>query len=182
MTHIFVFKLHPLCCSIGIGSRFFEIFSLCCHTEHTPAVCHNLSVLKLCAGMETVIPFMLVKFFQPLNRETFFITYRISFGCQYHAYCCIVFKLQIYLIQCSVNTCFHNFNQIILHTRQYNLRFRIPEACIVFQYLRSLFCQHQSKKDHAFKLSTLCCHSIHRCLINVFATKFFHFFCVERAW
>ena len=132
--------------------------------------------------METVIPFMLVKFFQPLNRETFFITYRISFGCQYHAYCCIVFKLQIYLIQCSVNTCFHNFNQIILHTRQYNLRFRIPEACIVFQYLRSLFCQHQSKKDHAFKLSSFCCHSIHRCLINVFAAKFFHFFCVERAW
>ena len=31
MTHIFVFKLYPLCCSIGIGSRFFEIFSRFCY-------------------------------------------------------------------------------------------------------------------------------------------------------
>ena len=125
---------------------------------------------------------MLLELFQSCDRKTFLVAYRISFRCKYNADCCIVFKLKINLIQCSVNTCFHNFKDIILHTRKYNLRFRISKTGVVFKDLRSVFCQHQSEEDNSLERTSFCCHCVYRCLVNIFLTEFFYFFCIERAW
>ena len=123
---------------------------------------------------------MLLKHFQPCDLISFFIAHRVSVGCKHNANCGIVLKLQIHLIQCSVNACFHHFNNIIFHSRQDNLRFRISETCIIFQHFRSVRSQHQSEEDHAFELASLCCHRVNGCLINMLFTKCFHFFCIER--
>ena len=132
--------------------------------------------------MEAVISFVLLELFQSCDWEAFLVTYRISFGCEYDTDCCIVFKLKINLIQCSVDTCFHNFKNIILHTRKYNLSFRISKTSVVFKNLRSVFCQHQSEEDNTLERTSFCCHCVYRCLINIFLTEFFYFFCIERAW
>ena len=66
--------------------------------------------------------------------------------------------------------------------RKNNLRFRIAKTGIVFQHFRSLCRQHQSKENNSCKRTTLCCHCIYRCLINIFLTELIHFICVEWAW
>ena len=94
----------------------------------------------------------------------------------------IIFKLKIDLIQSSVHTCFNNVQNIIFHTRKHNLSLRISEAGVVLQHFRSFFCKHQTEENNAFKRAALCSHSIYRSLVNIFFTKFFYFFCIERTW
>ena len=123
---------------------------------------------------------MPVKFFQSADRNAFLVRYRIAFARQYHTDSRIVLELQIYLIQCSIDTCFHHFDDIILHSRKYNLCLRVSESCIVFQHLRTILCQHQTKKDNSLEWSAFCFHRIYGCLINIFFTECFYFFCIER--
>ena len=56
-----------------------------------------------------------------------------------------------------------------------------PVTSVVFKNLRSVFCQHQSKEDNSLERTSFCCHCVYRCLINIFLTEFFYFFCIERA-
>ena len=74
----------------------------------------------------------------------------------------------------------HHFNDVILHTRQYYLCFRITKSCIVFQYSWSLRCQHQSKEDNTLELSAFCCHCIYCCLINILPAELVYLCCIER--
>lgn len=77
---------------------------------------------------------------------------------------------------------FHNFYNICFHSWKYNLCFRISKPCIIFQYLRSFCCKHQSKENNPDKWTTFCCHCIYCCLINVLFAKFVNFFCIKWTW
>ena len=123
---------------------------------------------------------MLLELVKTGDRKSFFISDRITVRCKYHTDCCIVFKLKIYLIQCSVDTGFDHIDQIIFHTRKNNLCLRISESGIVFQNLRSVFGKHQSEEDDPLELSSLCCHCIYRLLVHIFPAEFINFFCIER--
>mgnify|MGYP001704768214 CR=1 FL=1 len=123
-----------------------------------------------------------LEMFKTMDWESFFVFYRITIGCQYHADCRIVLKLQINLVKGAIHACLKDIHDIIFHTWENYLRLRITESGIVFQYLRSLWCQHQSKENHSFELSALSCHGIHSLLINIFFTEFVHFIRIERAW
>ena len=59
---------------------------------------------------------MLFELIQSFNRESLFIFNRIAVRCQYHTYCCIIFKLKIDLIQRSIDTGLSYLNEIIFHT------------------------------------------------------------------
>ena len=122
-----------------------------------------------------------LEMFKTMDWESFFIFYRITFTCQNDADCCIVLKLQIDLVKGAIHACLKYIHNIIFHTWENYLCLRITESGIVFQHLRSLWCQHQSKENHSFELSALSRHSIHSLLIDIFFTKFVHFIRIERA-
>ena len=128
---------------------------------------------------ETVIPAL--KLLKSGDRIALFVADRITVRCQYHADCRIILKLQVDRIQSAVYTCLHHFDDIIFHTRENHLCLGISETCIVLQYLWSVCGQHQSKEDDTLKFSSLCCHCINSCLINMFFTKLVNFFCIEGA-
>ena len=69
VPHILVLEVYPLCRGISILSRFFQIFSFCRHAEDTTAVCHDLSVLEFCSGMEAVIAVMLLELVKAFDRK-----------------------------------------------------------------------------------------------------------------
>ena len=131
--------------------------------------------------MEAVIAVMFLELVKTSDREAFVIFHRIAVGCEHHADRCVILKLKIDLIQCTVDAGFDHIDDIIFHTRQYNLRFRVAEAGIVLQHFRSVRCQHQAKEDHSFERASFCRHGVHCRLINIFLAELFHFFCVERA-
>ena len=182
MTHIFIRKLNPLCCIISIFACLFQSLSFCCNSKYTAAICNNLSILEFGSGMETIISIFTFKVFKSIHWNALFVFYRISFTCKDHTYSRIILKFQLYLIQCSIHTGFHNFYNICFHSWKYNLCFRISKPCIIFQYLRSFCCKHQSKENNPDKWTTFCCHRIYCCLINVLFAKFVNFFCIKWTW
>ena len=132
--------------------------------------------------METVITIFILKVLQTFDLESFFIRNRITVTGQNNADCSVIFKLQINLIQCTIDAGFHHVNNIIFHTWKDNLCLRITKSGIVLQNLRSVLCQHQSKENDTFESTSFCFHSIYRCLEHIFFAKFVYFFCIERAW
>ena len=74
---------------------------------------------------------MFLEFIQSFDWESFLIFYRISIRSKNDTYSRIVFKLKIYLIQCSVNTSLNYFDNIILHSGKNHLCFRITKTCII---------------------------------------------------
>ena len=107
---------------------------------------------------------------------------RIACGCQNNTDCSVVLKLQIDLIQGTVDTGLEQIHQIVLHARKHNLGLRVTESCIVFQHLRTVCSQHQTKEDDALELSSLCLHGIYRLLVNVFPAECIHLWSIERTW
>ena len=132
--------------------------------------------------METVVSVFVLKILKALDWNSFFVFYRIALTCQNHTYCCIVFKLQIYLIKSTINAGFHHLNDIIFHSGQYHLGFRISESGIIFQYLWPILCKHKAKENNAFKFPAFFCHSIYSCLINIFSAECIYFICIKRTW
>ena len=132
--------------------------------------------------METVVSVFVLKILKSMDRDTFFVFYRISITCKNNTNRCIVLKFQIDLIKFAVYTGFHYFNDIILHTRKNNLCLRIPKSCIIFQNLRAICSKHQSEENDSLKRTSLCCHGIYCFLINIFLTEFIYFRSIERTW
>ena len=130
--------------------------------------------------METIIITFFVKFLKSGNFKSFLIRFRIAFGSQYHTYRGVIFKLQIHLIQCSVNTCVYHIHNVIFHTAKHYLCLRISEACVKFQHSGTVGSKHQAKENYTFKFPAFCRHSIHRSLINVLSTELIHLFRIER--
>ena len=85
MAHVFVCELHPLRRRVGVFPCFLQGVALRRHAEHAPAVRHDVPVIKLRSGMETIISFVLLKLVETFNRVTFLVADRIPFACQYHA-------------------------------------------------------------------------------------------------
>ena len=131
--------------------------------------------------METVIPIVLFKLLKPGDWKAFLVTHRIPFARKDDAYCRILLKLQIHFIQCAVNTCLHNFKNVIFHPRKDYLCLRVTEPCVVLQHLRPFLREHKPEEDDSLKGPSLCLHSVHGSLIDVFIAEFFHFLCVKRA-
>ena len=132
--------------------------------------------------MEYIVTFFFFECIQSFDREAFLIRYRIPVRCQNDAHGCVVFEFQIDLIQRSVNTCLKHIDDIGLHSRKNNLCLRITETGIVLKYLRTVCGQHQTEENDSLELSSLCCHRIYRCLIDMCLTECIHFFRIERAW
>ena len=131
--------------------------------------------------METIITVFSVEVLQTVYHESLLIGYGIAVACQNHTYRSIVFKLKVDLIQCAIHTGLHHFDDIVLHTGQYHLRLRVAESGIVFQYLGTVFCQHQSEEDDSLERSAFRCHGIHGSLVDVFLTECIHFPGIEGA-
>ena len=130
--------------------------------------------------MEAIIAFMLLKFIQTFDRESLLILHRISLGCKHYAHSRVILKLKVELVQGAIDTCLDHIDDIILHARKHYLRLRIAEPGIVFQHLRSVCREHQSKEDHAFERTSFCCHSVHGRLIDIPVTELLYLFCIER--
>ena len=130
--------------------------------------------------METIITILTFEVLKSVHRNTFFIFHRISVTCKDYTYCRIILKLKIYLIQSSVYTGFHHFDDIVLHTRKNNLRFRIAKTGIIFQNLRTIRCKHKTKENDSLKWASFCSHCVHCRLIYIFPAEFIYLFCVER--
>ena len=99
MTHIFVCKINPLSSFVCVLSGFFESFSFGCDAKNTSAVCNDLAIFKSGSCMETVISVLVLEILKSMDRDTFFVFYRISITCKNNTNCCIVLKFQIDLIQ-----------------------------------------------------------------------------------
>ena len=132
--------------------------------------------------MEYIITVLAVKIFKTCDFISFFIMFRITIGGKYYTYCGIILKLQIDLIQGSVDTCFEHIYDVILHSWQHNLCFRISKSCIIFQNLWSILCQHKSEENDPLECSSFGCHRIHSFLVNMLLAESVHFFRVERTW
>ena len=130
--------------------------------------------------MEAVIALMLFERLESADRESFFVGNRITVRSQYDADTRIICKLQVDLVESSVDAGFKYINNVCLHTRKHNLCLRIAEAGIVLEHLRSVRCQHQSEEDNSLKRSSLGCHRIYGRLIDIFFTELIHFFGIER--
>ena len=107
---------------------------------------------------------------------------RVACGCQNNADCSVVLKLQIDLIQGTVDTGLEQIHQIVLHARKHNLSLRVTESSVVLQYLRTICSQHQAEEDDALELSALCLHGVYGLLVNVFFAKCIHLWSIERTW
>ena len=83
--------------------------------------------------MEYIVSLFALKTLQAFNRESFFVGYRISVGSQNYAYCRIVFKLQIDLVQCPVDAGLADFYHIIVHSVDNYLSLRTAESGVLFQ-------------------------------------------------
>src|SRR5699024_16201 len=122
------------------------------------------------------------KVLQTFNGESFFVGYRISVRSQNYTYCCVVFKLQIDLVQCPVDAGLADFYHIIFHSGDDYLSLRIAESGIIFQDLWPLFRKHQTEEDNPLKLSSFCRHGVYCRLINILLAEFINFFGIEGAW
>ena len=132
--------------------------------------------------MEAVIIFLTLEILKACNLEAFLISHRISVRSKNNTYRCFIFKFQLQCVQFSIHTCFHNINDIILHSWKNHLSLRVTETGIVFKNLRSVRCQHETEEDNTCKWSSLRSHGIHRRLIDIFFTELIHFPGIERTW
>ena len=132
--------------------------------------------------METEVIILALELFKSADWESFLIGNRISVRCKYNTDSCIVLKLQINRVKFSIDTCFHDINDIIFHTWKNDLCLRISKTGIVLKNLWSFPCQHQSEENNSGKWSSLRSHSIYSWLINILLTEFIYFFCIERTW
>ena len=56
---------------------------------------------------------------------------------------------------------FHNCKEVAVQKRQYNLGFRVAETAVIFDDLRSVFCNHQTKVKASAESSSLFVHGFH---------------------
>ena len=81
MSHVLILKRDPFRRLISLLSGFLQIFSGGGHTEDTAAVGDDLTVfVEFCAGVEDIVIVFSLELLKSLDRESFFILYRVAVG------------------------------------------------------------------------------------------------------
>ena len=130
--------------------------------------------------MEDVVAVSSLKVLKSPNLKALLVVLRISGRRQNDTDSRIIREAKINLIQPSVNARLKDIDNIILHSRQHNLRFRIPESRVIFQHLRAILGQHQPAEENSRKRPSLRLHRVHGRLINVLLAEFLHILRIER--
>ena len=88
MSHVLILKRDPFRRLISFLSGFLQIFSCGGHAEDTTAVGDDLAVfVEFCARVEDIVIVFSLELLKSLDRESFFILYRVAVGRSDHTYC-----------------------------------------------------------------------------------------------